>query len=180
MTTRLDWGCSFERHDGWLGSDLNDHGQDHVGDLLDGLPWPDCYFDIIVANHSLTAIRFDDLPRALAELRRVLKVGGVLRLLVPDMGRLLDIWSDTADRTDVGLPISPTLEPTKDGQVLRYIFWHGDARSAFTELSLTDTLNRNGFQNVRQCYYQQTHSEYPEIVELDSRADESLIVECTR
>jgi hypothetical protein len=32
--TRLDFGCAFEKHDGWLGSDLNDYGQDHVGDIL--------------------------------------------------------------------------------------------------------------------------------------------------
>lgn len=80
----------------------------------------------------------------------------MLRLLVPDMDRLLDIWSDTVATTDVGLPISPTLEPTKDGQVLRYVFWHGDARSAFTFKSLADTLNRNGFQNVRRCEFKQT------------------------
>jgi predicted SAM-dependent methyltransferase len=84
MTTRLDFGCAFEKHDGWLGSDLNDFGQEHVGNILDGLPWPDNHFDMIAAHHSLQMIRFDDLQRGLNELRRVLKVGGVLRISVPD------------------------------------------------------------------------------------------------
>lgn len=70
MTNRLDWGCAFDQHEGWLGSDVVDYGQSHGGDILEGLPWPDYHFDMIVANHSLTAIRFDDLPRALADLRR--------------------------------------------------------------------------------------------------------------
>jgi ubiquinone/menaquinone biosynthesis C-methylase UbiE len=80
MTTRLDFGCAFEKHEGWLGFDLNDHGHNLVGDVLDGLPFPDFHFDMITAHHSLQMIRFDDLPRALAELRRVLKPGGVLRI----------------------------------------------------------------------------------------------------
>jgi predicted SAM-dependent methyltransferase len=177
MTTKLDWGCAFEKHDGWVGSDLVDYGQEHVGDILDGLPFPDYHFDMIVSAHSLQMIRFDDLPRALAELRHVLKVGGVLRILVPDaqwaMRKLLQ--HRTAD-----LPISEEIEPTEDGRWLRYMFWHGDARSAFTYESLEDTLTRNGFQNVLKCEIGQTYSKHPEIVELDSRADESCIVEATR
>jgi predicted SAM-dependent methyltransferase len=157
---RLDWGCAFEKHEGWVGSDLLDYGQEHVGDLLDGLPWSDCRFDMIVANHSLQAIRFDDLPRALAELRRVLKVGGVLRILVPDAEWAIRQYGEEADC----FPISPEIEPTADGRFLRYLFWHGDARSAFTFESLADALNRNGFQNVRWCKFGQTFSDYPEIV----------------
>ena len=80
MTNRLDFGCAFEKHEGWLGSDKIDYGQEHVGDILDGLPFRDYHFDMITAHHSLQMIRFDDLPRALAELRRVLKPGGVLRI----------------------------------------------------------------------------------------------------
>ena len=76
---RLDFGSAFEVHEGWTAFDLIDYGHNAVGDILDGLPWSDYHFDMIVANHSLQAIRFDDLPRALAELRRVLKVGGVLQ-----------------------------------------------------------------------------------------------------
>jgi hypothetical protein len=60
------------------------------------------------------------------------------------------------------------------------MFWHGDARSAFTFESLDDTLNRSGFQNVQQCQFEQTYSFYPEVVDLDGRESESLIVECTR
>src|SRR4051794_35971511 len=174
--TRLDFGCAFEKHEGWLGSDIRDYGQEHVGDILDGLPWSDFHFDIVLANHSLQMITFNDLHRALAELRRVLRVGGVLRILVPDVEWALREHSEGRDL----FPISSALERTRDGRMLRYLFWHGDARSAFTIESLTDALNMSGFQNVRRCKYKQTFSDHPEIVDLDSREDESLIIEATR
>jgi SAM-dependent methyltransferase len=176
MTNRLDFGCAFQKHPGWIGSDLVDYGQDHVGDILGGLPFPDYHFDIVAAHHSIQAIRFDDLQRAFAELRRLLNDGGVLRISVPDaelaVHRFLDGWDQ--------FPISDEIERTKSGRFLRYLLWHGDARSAFTFESLADALNRAGFQNVRRCQFRQTYSEYPEIVDLDTREGESLFVECSR
>jgi predicted SAM-dependent methyltransferase len=176
VITRLDFGCAFEKHDGWIGSDKIDYGQEHVGDILDGLPWPDYYFDMITAHHSLQMITFTDFPRALAELRRVLKVGGLLRISVPDA----DLAIQRYLAGDDVFPVSEEVERTKSGRFLRYLLWHGDARSAFTFENLADTLNRYGFQNVRWCSFKQTHSDYPEIVDLDGREDESLIVECMR
>jgi predicted SAM-dependent methyltransferase len=176
MTRRLDFGCAFEKHDGWVGSDLVDYGQEHVGNLLDGLPRPDCHFDMIAAHHSLQMIRFDDLQRALAELRRVLKVGGVLRISVPDA--LLAVNQYIAGKDD--FPVSTDIERTADGRFWRYMFWHGDARSAFTFESLDDALDRAAFQNVKRCQFKQTYSEYSEIVDLDRREGESLLVEAIR
>jgi ubiquinone/menaquinone biosynthesis C-methylase UbiE len=176
MTLRLDFGCAFEKHEGWLGFDLNDHGYNLVGDLLDGLPFPDYHLDMITAHHSLQMIKFDDLQRGLGELRRVLKVGGVLRISVPDaklaMHRFMAGWDE--------FPISDEIERTKSGRFLRYLLWHGDARSAFTFESLTDALNRAGLQNVQRCKFRQTHSEHPEIVDLDTREGESLFVEAVK
>jgi predicted SAM-dependent methyltransferase len=174
---RLDFGCAFEKHEGWLGSDLNDYGQEHVGNVLDGLPWPGHHFDMITAHHSLTAIRFDDLQRALAELWRVLKVGGALRISVPDGLKAVNQYIAGIEHA---FPISEEIERTADGRFWRYMFWHGDARSAFTYESLEDTLWRSGFQNVRHCHFKQTHSPYAEIVDLDNREGESLFVEAIK
>jgi ubiquinone/menaquinone biosynthesis C-methylase UbiE len=176
MTNRLDFGCAFEKHDGWLGFDLNDHGHNLVGDVLDGLPFPDYHFDMITAHHSLQMIRFDDLQRGLGELRRVLKVGGALRISVPDaelaMHRFLAGWDQ--------FPISQEIERTESGRFLRYLLWHSDARSAFTFKSLADALNRAALQNVQRCKFQQTQSEYSEIIDLDTREGESLFVEAIK
>lgn len=172
----LNFGSGLVMPEGWVNFDKVDHGQPLVGDILDGLPFDDGQFDHIVANHSLQMIRFDDLGRALAELYRVLKPGGTLRVLVPDAKLAILRWELRFSE----FPISADLEPTKDGQFLRYLFWHGDARSAFTNTSLMDTLRRVGFTSMEQCPPGATFSCDIKLVELDSRQDESLIVEAQK
>jgi hypothetical protein len=101
----------------------------------------------------------------------------VLRISVPDADQVMLKYA--TGNTD-GIPIADEIEPTGDGKLLRYLFWHGDARSAFTIFSLSDTLNCNGLQNARRCQFGQTCSGYPEIVDLDTREGESLFVEAIK
>jgi SAM-dependent methyltransferase len=56
-----------------------------VGDAL-ALPFPDQQFDLVVCRHLLQAI--PDAPRALAEIRRVLRPGGRAHLIAEDYGML--------------------------------------------------------------------------------------------
>lgn len=176
MVNKLNWGCAFDIREGWTNSDLIDYGQEHVGDLLAGLPFADDYFDCIVANHSLQMIRFDDLPRALAELRRVLKRGGTIRILVPDAENAIQGWQEGNIEY---FPIADDIEAHLDGKFLRYLFWHGDARCAFTFKSLKSKLEANRFQNVvRSGKF--SRSGIKVITELDSRLRESLIVEAIK
>jgi SAM-dependent methyltransferase len=176
---RMNFGSAFVLPKDWVNVDLIDYGQPHVVDIRDGLPFDDGEFDYIVANHSIQMLKFgDELENGLTELCRVLKPSGTLRILVPDAYLAILRW---ADEPAPGLfPISPEIEPTWDGQLLRYLFWHGDARSAFTADSLLDTLCRVGFPNVQRCIFGQTRSTHSEITVLDSRQDESLIVEAVK
>lgn len=174
---RLNWGCAFDVREGWVNSDLVDYGQEHVGDLLEGLPYSEGFFRVIVANHALQMVRFDDIPRALAELRRVLVHNGTLRILVPDFQRAIKHYVDgDADY----FPIADELTASLDGKLLRYIFWHGDARSAFTAESLREALLKAEFQDVQVVNFKQTSSDVPGITDLDSRETESLVVEARK
>lgn len=175
---KLNMGCGYVMPDGWENVDLLDYGNNVVADLLDRLPYPDDHFDYIVSNHTLQMIRFDDLPRALAELRRVLKPDGVMRTLVPDADGAAHSWIDMADGWEP--PISEEIEGTRDGRFLRYLFWHGDARSAFTSESLAETLLKAGFSEAHDVRFGLTNSPHPEIASLDSREDESIVVEAIK
>jgi predicted SAM-dependent methyltransferase len=169
---RLNIGCGPDIRAGWENVDKRFYANAVQADVVKGMFYKDDTFDYAVANHLINMIRFHDVRAALTELRRVLKPGGTLRILVPDYR-----WAiDNIDK----LPISPDLEPTPDGRLLRYLFWHGDAGACFTEASLTATLEECGYSRIQRTAYQCTRSFQRRIVDLDSRPDEQqLIIEAT-
>src|SRR5437763_6749688 len=81
---RLHWGCGKTRPPGWINSDRS-AGVDLCCDIIaDGLPLEDQSIDYAVSIHALQEVPFPDLVKVLTELRRVLKRGGVVRLVLPD------------------------------------------------------------------------------------------------
>ncbi len=58
-------------------------------DLNEPLPFPDYTFDAVYHSHVLEHFPREDAPRLIAECHRVLKPGGVLRVVVPDLEEIL-------------------------------------------------------------------------------------------
>ncbi len=88
---RLNWGCGGDPRPGWINSDARgEPGVDIVCDIRDGLPLEEDSIDYAVSIHSLPEVPYDDLIPVLAELCRVLKPGGVLRVTLPDLEQGLD------------------------------------------------------------------------------------------
>lgn len=55
------------------------------GDIVKGLPITDRSADAVYASHVLEHLAVEDMRRALANTLRMLKPGGVFRLIVPDL-----------------------------------------------------------------------------------------------
>lgn len=82
----LHLGCGNERKDGWVNVDLVLANADLYWDLRNGIPFPDRSVDAIFHEHLLEHIPKRDGLRLSVECLRVLKPGGVLRIVVPDAG----------------------------------------------------------------------------------------------
>lgn len=176
MVTRLNWGCGPKPPAGWVNSDRDDHGQDHTGDIRDGLPWDDDTYDQAVSHHALQMLGWAELVPALAELHRVTRPGGWLRLSVPNL--LAAVYAYEVGDPD-HFQVDDDHEKTLDGKLCLYLSQSGSTRSLFTDLWLEELCVRAGWVNPARTGFGVTRSSYPEITGLDSRPAESIFVEAT-
>jgi SAM-dependent methyltransferase len=125
----------------------------------------------------LPEIPYGDLDRALAELQRVLKPGGVLRLSLPDLDKAVQAY--LAKDIDYFL-IPDEAVKSLSGKMIVQLLWYGRSRSMFTVEFTTELLARNGFRSMQSCPFRQTASPFPGIVELDDRELESFFIEARK
>lgn len=82
---KLALGSGTTTPDGWYGLDLYRNGpRVRRADLLMGIPALTGTVGAILAEHILEHLYLDDVPRVLAECRRVLCHGGIVRVVSPD------------------------------------------------------------------------------------------------
>jgi hypothetical protein len=176
--TRLNWGCGSHVAKGWINSDIKDDaGIDLVADIRRGLPLAEDSVDYAVSVHALPELPYPALAPALAELRRALKPGGVLRLVLPDLDRAIDAYrSGEADYFTV--PADEVRSP--GGRFIVHALWLGYTRTLFTLDFTEELLTSAGFERVRACAYRRTGGPFGRIVELDNRPEESLYVEARK
>jgi predicted SAM-dependent methyltransferase len=58
-------------------------------DLIKRFPWPDRSVDVVDSSRTLEQLEKGIGERFIAESRRVLKPGGILRIVVPDLQRIV-------------------------------------------------------------------------------------------
>ena len=94
MTSRyLNLGCGERFHPEWVNLDLRpaSPGVQH-GDLRKDLPFPDASLDVVYHSHVLEHFSQPDGLRFLGRCRKVLRPGGLLRVVVPDLERIVELY----------------------------------------------------------------------------------------
>jgi len=82
----LNVGCGAKFHRAWTNIDMvtNDRAVQAVNLIL-GIPFEDGRFDVVYHSQVLEHVPKDKAPAFLADCLRVLKPGGILRVVVPDL-----------------------------------------------------------------------------------------------
>ena len=78
-------------------------------DLRHGIPFGDGSFDAVYHSHFLEHIDREFAPGLLKECRRVLKVGGILRVVVPDLESLIVEYQAAVQAMDTDRPAAAKL-----------------------------------------------------------------------
>lgn len=81
----LNIGCGATYHHDWTNVDMGMDSNVTNHDVTQGLPFPDNTFDVVYHSHLLEHIPYENALSFMQECFRVLKPGGITRILVPDL-----------------------------------------------------------------------------------------------
>jgi predicted SAM-dependent methyltransferase len=87
----LNIGCGATSHSDWVNIDLG-VGNVICHDVTEGLPFPGKMFDVVYHSHLLEHIPLEKALPFMAECSRVLKPGGIVRVLVPDLEQIARLY----------------------------------------------------------------------------------------
>ena len=104
MTGRyLNLGCGERFHREWVNLDLHPSNPSvQAWDLQAELPFPEASFDVVYHSHVLEHFSKADGLRLLKRCRQVLRPGGTLRVVVPDLERIVQLYLSSFEKCVAG------------------------------------------------------------------------------
>jgi SAM-dependent methyltransferase len=160
------------------------------GDIVKGLPVPNESCDGVYASHVLEHLTLEDFHTAIRNTYRILRPGGIFRLIVPDLERSAREYVARLNSNDPGpSPSSLFLRDTILGAERRQRGLWGLAMKMLNtsahlwmwdEVSLAQALQQNGFTQIRRCDFADSDDPVFSIVEDRGRFENALAMEARR
>ncbi|HNZ27375.1 MAG TPA: methyltransferase domain-containing protein [Spirochaetota bacterium] len=155
------------------------------GDIVKGLPLDNDSCDGIFCSHVLEHLSYEDFLTALKNTYKILKPGGIFRLVMPDLSVLINSYIDNkknrASDSSVKFIKSLGMGLEKRDRGIKSIFvsalgnakhlWLWDKESAICQLEKT------GFTNIRVCEYNDSEDDMFKLVEEKKRFENSIALE---
>lgn len=96
MATKLDHlnvGCGSKTHPAWVNIDMASNDPDVItANLLEGFPFPEARFDVVYHSQVLEHFPKDRALPFIRECHRVLRPGGLIRVVVPDLANIVSAY----------------------------------------------------------------------------------------
>jgi SAM-dependent methyltransferase len=179
MGVYIQYGCGSSCPDGWINFDASPTlrlqqlpvlgrffrrgtvfpASARYGDIVKGLPVPDNSADGIYASHVLEHLSLADFWLALRNTLRLLKPGGIFRLVVPDLEARARIYLQKLESGEVDAN-AWLMRSAGIGVERRDRSLEGTARAIlgnsahlwmWDEKSMAAALRKAGFVDVRRC-----------------------------
>jgi SAM-dependent methyltransferase len=132
-----------------------------------GVPLDSNVADYVYSSHVLEHFHQEDAARLIADMYRVLKPGGIVRVCVPDLEIAVRLYQQGHKH-----------------QALAYFFapsWYdlfAQHHYMYDYELLTELLRTQGFVAIRRCQYREGAT--PDLDKLDNRPEETLYVEAEK
>lgn len=95
----LNLGCSSRFHPDWTNIDITSSSPYvQAYDLRQGIPFSDDTFDVVYHSHLLEHFPKQEALRFTQECYRVLKPGGIIRVVVPDLERIARMYLQALEK----------------------------------------------------------------------------------
>ncbi len=147
--THLHLGCGPKYLNDFVNIDGNPFNKiDMWLDVRHGLPFRANSVDSIYSTHMFEHFYPDELTRLLDDCHRVLKPGGGIRLIVPNLESAIQAYSQ--NRSDWFDPSFPRAFNSLGGRFSNFIFCDGQHRTAFDFTCLDEVLQKAGFRAVEK------------------------------
>ena len=147
---KLHLGCADTYLNGWVNVDLLRPGRhlDLRWDLRRPLPFKDSSVDVVFSEHLFEHIPLPGTLALLRECHRVMRLGGVFRVGVPDLERYIHAYVGDDPIIDLVRPG----RPTRALALSEIFFLHGH-RVAFDFETFRLLLETTGFHDIVQSSY---------------------------
>lgn len=182
-TPYLNLGCGRFPHPKFVNLDFDwFSGVNLCWDISGGLPFPNARLSGVFSEHCLEHVSLELAERTFREIKRVLKPGGVFRLVLPDAEKYLDLYQKAKQGECVQFPygqyLDPQVEKPTPMMMVNHVFRSYGHQYAYDEETLTHLLKRAGFTEVSRCQYRQgSNSEL--LLDQSWREVESIYLECS-
>ena len=204
MGLYVQYGCGTSCPDGWVNFDASPNlrlqrlpvvgalfrrgdvvfpAGARYGDIVKGLPIADNSADAVYASHLLEHLALADFRLALRNTFRMLKPGGIFRLVVPDLAARARKYLAMAGAGDTGAS-AWLMRSTCLGEEQRSCGLPGLARSLlgnsahrwmWDAASLSEELRQAGFVAIRPCRFNDAEDPAFRQVEEASRFYDGLV-----
>jgi predicted SAM-dependent methyltransferase len=173
----MNLGSGNDRLDGYVAVDFFSSSAAYGADFRYPFLIDDGTFDGIFSEHTLEHLSYAEVAKVLAECRRMLKPGGTIRVIVPDLSIFVEHYVAN-DETWFRDWESEVLKPRGRSMIskmeaLSFVTQEYGHRSAWDFATMERFLASAGFTEIRRCAYRESSD--PHLIQDKDARDRTMV-----